>query len=180
MDALSEIISKRLPPGILIFDLQDRLLFSNGQALEMLALTDAEADEGVYVPAEISALCSHLREQAEPEAPGVPPMVSCMTAGVDPPCSVRAFFLDTPGSRHIMVLMERIVEKHQVDVEKARAHFNLSKREAEVITLICEGLANREISQKLFISEYTVKDHVKNIMKKMEAGSRNEIISSLR
>ena len=79
-----------------------------------------------------------------------------------------------------MVLMERIVEKHQVDIDKARREFQLSKREAEVVRLICQGLANREIAENLFISEFTVKDHIKNVMRKMRAGSRNEIVALLK
>jgi len=79
-----------------------------------------------------------------------------------------------------MVLMERIVEKHQVDIDKARREFQLSKREAEVVRLICQGLANREIAENLFISEFTVKGHIKNVMKKMRAGSRNEIVTLLK
>lgn len=35
---------------------------------------------------------------------------------------------------------------------------------------ICEGFTNREIAENRFISEYTVKVHIKNIMKKMQAG----------
>ncbi len=79
-----------------------------------------------------------------------------------------------------MVLLERIVERHEVDIEKARRDFGLSKREAELVSLIGRGMANREIAETLFISEHTVKDHLKNIMRKMRAGSRNEIIALLK
>jgi DNA-binding CsgD family transcriptional regulator len=56
----------------------------------------------------------------------------------------------------------------------------MTKREGEVVSLICEGLTNREISEAIFISEYTVKVHIKNIMKKMKATSKNEIIALLK
>lgn len=46
-----------------------------------------------------------------------------------------------------------------------------------MLKLICDGLTNKEISERLFISEYTVKDHIKNIMEKMGASSRGEIIA---
>lgn len=48
----------------------------------------------------------------------------------------------------------------------------LTKREYEVLILIAEGLNNREIAQKLFISEKTVKNHVSNIFKKIEVTDR--------
>ncbi len=40
----------------------------------------------------------------------------------------------------------------------------LSQREQEVAVLICLGLTNREIAEKLFISPDTVKSHIKNIL----------------
>jgi DNA-binding CsgD family transcriptional regulator len=78
-----------------------------------------------------------------------------------------------------MVLMEKVIRKRQIDVTKARENFRLSKRETEVVGLICQGLTSREISDAIFISEFAVKDHLKNIMRKMGAGSRNEIIAAL-
>lgn len=48
----------------------------------------------------------------------------------------------------------------------------LTKREYEVLTLIAEGLNNREIAEKLFISEKTVKNHVSNIFKKLDVSDR--------
>lgn len=101
-----------------------------------------------------------------------------------PPCSLRAFQLGVPGSdaasTHIMVLMDRIVEKHQLDIEKARATFQLSKREAEVLNLIGLGFTNKKIAEALYISEHTVKDHIKNLMKKLGTTSRGEVLASLR
>jgi DNA-binding CsgD family transcriptional regulator len=51
---------------------------------------------------------------------------------------------------------------------------NLSKREREVLGLLAEGLTNREISQKLFISEATAKLHVRRILAKTGTRSRTE------
>ena len=45
-------------------------------------------------------------------------------------------------------------------------HCLLSEREMEVLPLICEGLKNKEIANKLFISERTVENHRKNIFVK--------------
>lgn len=49
---------------------------------------------------------------------------------------------------------------------------SLTKREYEVLTLIAEGMNNREIAEKLFISEKTVKNHVSNIFKKINVADR--------
>ena len=55
----------------------------------------------------------------------------------------------------------------------------ISAREAEVLKLIIEGLSNSEISAKLFISENTVKFHVRNILKKTGCANRIELLAAL-
>ena len=45
--------------------------------------------------------------------------------------------------------------------------FNISERELEIIKLIAEGYINKEIADKLFISNHTVNTHRKNIMQKL-------------
>jgi len=49
---------------------------------------------------------------------------------------------------------------------------SLTNREYEVLTLIAEGLNNKEIADKLFISEKTVKNHVSSIFKKLDVNDR--------
>ena len=57
--------------------------------------------------------------------------------------------------------------------------YELSLRETEVLNLITEGASNGEISAKLFISENTVKFHVRNILKKTGCSNRTELITAL-
>ena len=45
--------------------------------------------------------------------------------------------------------------------------FNISEREMEIIKLIAEGLSNKEVAEKLFLSAHTVTTHRKNIMNKL-------------
>ncbi|MEU2926954.1 response regulator transcription factor [Streptomyces sp. NPDC007251] len=51
-----------------------------------------------------------------------------------------------------------------------------TERELKVLQLLAHGLSNREIGAKLYISETTVKFHVRNIMRKMDASSRAEVV----
>ncbi|HGJ5898376.1 response regulator [Arsenophonus apicola] len=51
---------------------------------------------------------------------------------------------------------------------------SLTKREFEVLREIANGLKNREISKSLFISEETVKVHIRNLLKKLNVRSRLE------
>ena len=57
--------------------------------------------------------------------------------------------------------------------------YELSLRETEVLNLIIEGASNGEISAKLFISENTVKFHIRNILKKTGCSNRTELITAL-
>lgn len=52
----------------------------------------------------------------------------------------------------------------------------LSKREAEILLLIHDGLSNQQIAGKLFISEHTVKKHISNIFLKLNVERRTEAI----
>jgi DNA-binding NarL/FixJ family response regulator len=50
-------------------------------------------------------------------------------------------------------------------------------RETEVLQLISEGLVNREIGQRLFLSEETVKSHVRHLLAKLQARSRAHAVA---
>ena len=52
----------------------------------------------------------------------------------------------------------------------------LSKREAEILLLIYDGLSNQQIADKLFLSENTIKKHVSNIFQKLGVERRTEAI----
>jgi len=79
-----------------------------------------------------------------------------------------------------MVLVERVVERGPINLKKAKTQFGLSDREIEVVTLLAQGLCNKEIGAKLYVSEHTVKGHLKNITRKVGADSRGNIIAILK
>jgi NarL family two-component system response regulator LiaR len=54
---------------------------------------------------------------------------------------------------------------------------NLTSRELEVLALMAQGLNNREIGEKLFISSATVKNHVSNILDKLGTTSRTQAVA---
>ncbi len=65
-------------------------------------------------------------------------------------------------------------------VERLATHVSteaLTGRETEVLALIAEGINNRDIAGKLFISEGTVKSHIKGILAKLDATSRTEAVA---
>jgi len=75
---------------------------------------------------------------------------------------------------------EEVLQMLEVQLAgKAHSHFqnesvsayDLTDREVEILTHIAEGLNNREIGDKLFISQNTVDTHRKNIMRKLEVNN---------
>lgn len=52
----------------------------------------------------------------------------------------------------------------------------LTDRELEVLKLVARGLNNRDIARELFISENTVKNHIRNILEKLQLHSRMEAV----
>jgi len=52
----------------------------------------------------------------------------------------------------------------------------ISKREAEILLLMHQGLSNQQIADKLFISENTIKKHISNIFQKLQVERRTEAV----
>lgn len=68
------------------------------------------------------------------------------------------------------LVQELHAPRHAADVASAR----LSDREHEVLQLIADGCSNAAIAEQLVISEYTVKNHVSNILSKLHLADRTQ------
>jgi len=68
-------------------------------------------------------------------------------------------------------LVELLIEKSEFPIDVL-----ISDREFEVLSLIKNGFSNVQISKHLFLSENTIKTHVKHIFKKMSVSNRKEAI----
>ena len=63
----------------------------------------------------------------------------------------------------------------EIDHEKIK-ELDISNREYEVLQAISEGLSNKEIADKLYVSESTIKTHVSNLLVKLNAKRRTQAL----
>ena len=61
------------------------------------------------------------------------------------------------------------------DVDAAPNTPQLTPREREVAELVAQGLTNREIAERLFLSERTAQNHVQHILTKLDLSNRSQI-----
>jgi two-component system, NarL family, nitrate/nitrite response regulator NarL len=72
-------------------------------------------------------------------------------------------------------LLDEMTQAPEIDLERAKIA-SLTEREREVIALIAEGLKNKQIGQRLFITETTVTHHLSSIFSKLEVSDRLELV----
>ena len=95
--------------------------------------------------------------------------------GMKPSQVVRALSLATEGkvvfSREIIIGLIK---------EEAPATPVLTERQKEVLELVAEGLTNAQIAERLFLSEYTVKQHLRGIYKLLRVTNRTQAVKRFR
>lgn len=57
---------------------------------------------------------------------------------------------------------------------------SLTQREKEILSLVAQGLSNREIAEQLCVSRYTVESHIKHIYRKLSVSKRTKAVSTAR
>jgi DNA-binding NarL/FixJ family response regulator len=76
-------------------------------------------------------------------------------------------WLDNKYLKHLLNGMDKVSPKG----------ISLTSKEKDIIFLVCEGLSNKEIADKLNISEQTVKAHLHRIFRKFNISSRTQLIN---
>jgi DNA-binding CsgD family transcriptional regulator len=189
MENPQDILDKRSNPGLLLFDLQGRLLYFSQKTQEIIPniqkAHSRSSKQGAFWPPALFQLLHEVighTKQPKPLKTKQPSFQSLLFKS-DIPYSLRAFLIGPEYKKvnpsHILILAEPIIQNRGMDMGNLKAKFNLTKREIEVVKLICAGFSNKFIAEKLFVSEYTIKDHLKHIMEKLGANSRNQIIATL-
>jgi len=82
-------------------------------------------------------------------------------------------WLDRARTAGVMMQMAR--RRREIDSSEARIE-TLTKREREIVGVICEGLRNKQIADRLCISEATARNHLTSILDKLDLTSRFELV----
>lgn len=92
--------------------------------------------------------------------------------------SVARFADDEEDDVAVLTIRVQSALSHE-DVRERLATRGVSGREAEVVGAVLEGLRNAEIASRLFITEWTVKDHLKHVFSKLGVSSRSGLLKAL-
>ena len=80
------------------------------------------------------------------------------------------------GSFFSSELLQNLVNSLKSAPKSKEFHTELSEREMEILILICQGMSNQEIADKLFISKRTVDKHRANILEKSESKNTAQLV----
>ena len=80
--------------------------------------------------------------------------------------------------KEVLVVKEVLVPSSQPFAlnEERMKNLGITKRELEILELIAQGMSNREIAEKLFVSENTVKTHSSRLFDKLSAKRRTQAV----
>lgn len=76
-----------------------------------------------------------------------------------------------------LILIEKVMGNFQIDPSSQATRF--TAREKMLVTLLSEGKTNKDLAHSMGISEYTVKEHIRRIMRKLNVTTRSGIVAKL-
>jgi DNA-binding NarL/FixJ family response regulator len=149
------------------------------------ALTEYEVDEATIVifacdvdrPAEMTALRRMRRDHREPAIVVVSPQSTATAVRRTLDAGADALVFEPEIGIALVPCLRAVESGQSVVPRKLRAGVerpNLSFRERQVLTLVCEGRTNAEIAEALFLAESTIKSHMASIFTKLGVHSRKE------
>ncbi len=130
--------------------------------VNILVLTVSEMEADLFAAVKFGAT-GYLLKKAEPEE-----LVRAITA-----IAQGGVIVSPLMATKLLTEFKQLtngVEKEAVEKDEAE----LSPREAEVLHLVAQGATNKEIADSLFISENTVKTHLRSIMEKLHLANRSQ------
>lgn len=191
-DQVENIAEQRTGSGIVVLSSSMQLLHMNRQASELsrqinMAESGGQAPKAAHgvLPTALTELCSEIVKalQVRTEAKDWEQFEVKRLAG-DPnqPILLRGFGLPDKGGiqqARLVITMEEVGRKQQLNTEQAKERFQLTNREQAVIEHLAKGWTNKEIANALQITEQTVKEHIKHIMRKTNSTTRTGVLAQI-
>jgi DNA-binding CsgD family transcriptional regulator len=188
-DPTDNLADQRAGAGIVVLSSSMQLLHMNRQAAELSKKVNMSENGGTpprsaqgVLPTALTQLCSEVLKalQVRTEAKDWEQFEVKRIAG-DPkqPILLRGFGLpDKSGVQHarVVVTMEELGRRQQLNTDQAKEKFQLTNREQSVVENLAKGWTNKEIANALHITEQTVKEHIKHIMRKTNSTTRTGIL----
>ncbi len=185
------IAKKRAVPGVVSLTGAMSLSYMNSEAEELchqvlqgqgVAANETMGTGGL--PREIHELCHALQHEGEAnhgskDAEGI--QLRRVIGETAHPILLRGFLIpghETHEPRYL-ILMEKLGRRTQVPTDEAKRHFHLTDREHEIVMHVADGQTNREIAKLLDISEHTVKEHIKHVLRKTKSSTRTGILAQI-
>jgi DNA-binding CsgD family transcriptional regulator len=164
----------RQMPGLIVLDDNDGVVIANDRAGEMLRdLSPArwETGEDRTLPKVLRSLVPQLRNRLRER------LDTTTAALLTVDLCVRACNVNGKSGPALLLLLERVQRRDAVQQNLER--FALSPRECDVVMLLLSGASNRRIADQLFLTEYTVEDHLKRIFTKLSVKSRTALAAKI-
>jgi len=162
-------LCRKWMPDVLLTDIRmpeldgiqaTKLIKSEMPSVQVVVLTIHRDDANVFEAIKAGARGYVLKESAPEDTVAAIRAVSRGEALLHPGIASR-----------VIGEFNRLTEQHEADL---RLYAQLTDREREVLKLLAQGKRNREIAEELFIAEKTVKNHVSNILWKLECNDRTQ------
>jgi DNA-binding CsgD family transcriptional regulator len=166
--------------GVLVLDAFLEPIYQSKSALRILSILNQaeEGQEGRHgpIPREIYLRCKEFLRSVQRDAASLPQwrQFDFMSPVDNQKISIHMRLVPHPKKAPLLVVYFK-PEKKELDLSKCKREFCLSQRELEVVSLLAKGLTNKEIGEKLFISEYTVENHLRSIYRKMDVNNRTSV-----
>ena len=157
------LLDLNLCPQDKCLDLLPELLAANSQT-RVILLTDVRDTETLHRAMELGAMGFVPWERAPAE---LVKAIEKVHAG--------EVWLDRSLTASMITSLSRPAEAKKFYAETGRIS-SLTEREREIVPLVGEGLRNKEISNRLFISQTTVRHHLTSIFSKLDVSNRLELV----